>query len=68
MKENSLIHETDINLESVVIKTNNRRKTIMANKGLSLRPVKSLNRSRAIKPKTLLPAGFMRKEQEQTEE
>lgn len=64
MKENSLIHETDVNLESVVIKTNNRRRNIMANKGLSLRPVKSLSRNKAIKPKTLLPAGFTRKEEE----
>jgi hypothetical protein len=64
MKENSLIHETDVNLESVVIKTNNRKRNILANKGLSLRPVKSLSRSKAIKPKTLLPAGFMRKEED----
>jgi hypothetical protein len=68
MKENSLIHETDVNLESVVIKTNNRRRSLIANKGLSLRPVKSLSRTKAIRPKTLLPAGFSRKEEELSED
>jgi hypothetical protein len=67
MKTHSPIHETDVQIEPVSLKMLNRKKRVAINKGLSLRPQKSLHKMKSFKPKTLLPDYLARKDESETE-
>lgn len=65
MKTSSIGHETDVQVEPVVIKLNQRKRNVMLRKGLSVRPQKSLHKAKSIKPRTLLPDWLARKSNEE---